>query len=333
VARNELFPEFRLPDELLRRPFDLVVLGNSRLEMIVRVPDWSLVGAQDEVRVDKLTYAAGGCGANVACFAARLGGRVSLVSRLGDGRHSEEVWEELRRSGVDSKYVRRSTNAEGSLLIIFTNPEGDWTVMSCIDPALEVQPEDLPERRILERAKFLHIDGFCLARDHRGAGLETVVERARQAGCLVSVDGATPVATSRPDLLSKFFAMSDIVFANRSEALAASKTATLEEAATAFRSLGPQVSFLKIGKAGSWVVTREGVGRVPAYEVQVVDTVAAGDAYTAATLVHLSQGGALSEAARRGSAAGALACRGAGSLSKPFEADELNAMVGRIQVD
>ncbi len=322
---NEGFPEFKLPDELLSRPLDVMVLGNSRLEMVVQVPGWSAVGGQKDLRVEKPIYTAGGCGANVACFAGRLGGRVALVSRLGDGRDSVPVWEELRRSGVDTRYTKRIEGAEGSLLVILTNPDGDWTVLSYIDATLEVRPEDLPDQDALASAKILHIEGFYLGQDH--PDLESVVSKAREAGCLISTDGAIPVATSRPERLAQFFGMSDIVFANRSEALAASKTETPEGAAAAFPSMGPKVTFLKLGKEGSWVVTRERLGRVPAYEVDVVDTVAAGDAYAAAALLHLCQGGTLSTAAKRGSAAGALACRGPGSLSRVFDAKDVDALV------
>ncbi len=248
-----------------------------------------------------------------------------MVSRVGDGRDSEPVWDELRRSGVETRYVKRVGGTEGSLLVILTNPDGDWTVLSYVDATLEVRPEDLPGKEALGSAKILHIEGFYLGQDH--PDLESVVSKAREAGCLISTDGATPVANSRPARLTQFFGMSDIVFANRSEALAASKAKTPEDAAAAFPSMGPRLSFLKLGQEGSWVVTSERLGRVPAYAVDVVDTVAAGDAYAAAALLHLCQGGTLSAAAKRGSAAGALACRGPGSLSSVFDTRDVDALL------
>jgi ribokinase len=319
------FPEFRLTEELLRRSVDLMVLGNSRLEMVIRVPKGSMVGGQKDLPIDKPIYTAGGCGANVASFAARWGGRVLLVSRLGDGRDSEPVWEELRRSGVDRTYVKRIAGGADSLLVILTDSEGDWTVLSHIDPVLEVRPEDLPARETLARAKILHIDGYYWAQDHPDS--ESVVGKAREAGCLISMDGATPVAASQPTRLRELFSKSDIVFANEAEALAATATKSLEQAAGVFAGMGPRVCFLKKGKEGSLVVTPQSVGRVPPFETHVVDTVAAGDAYAAAALFRLSRGGTLREAAVHGSAAGALACRGAGSLSRFFGPEEIEALV------
>ena len=82
--------------------------------------------------------------------------------------------------------------------------------------------------------------------------------------------------------------------------------------------MGPAVSVLKMGKEGSLVITPQGIGKVEAYPVEVVDTIAAGDSYIAAMLTSLGAGLSLQESARRGSAAGALACLGAGSLTYRF---------------
>ena len=99
--------------------------------------------------------------------------------------------------------------------------------------------------------------------------------------------------------------------------------------------MGPAVSILKLGNEGSVVITPEATASVVPYKVKVVDTVAAGDAYIAATLLSLSQGHPLIEAAKRGSAAGALACLGPGSLSSRFNMKDVLATIAgnATQVD
>lgn len=71
------------------------------------------------------------------------------------------------------------------------------------------------------------------------------------------------------------------------------------------------------------------VGYIPAYEVNVLDTVAAGDAYIATMLLSLCRGLPLMEAATRGSAAGALACLGFGSLSSRFTDSDIDTLIAR----
>jgi fructokinase len=77
---------------------------------------------------------------------------------------------------------------------------------------------------------------------------------------------------------------------------------------------------VSLGSEGAFYATRDFSGTAPAYEVEVVDATGAGDAFLAAALVHLSQGSladeeSVREAARRGNAAGALACTGFGAMT------------------
>ena len=66
---------------------------------------------------------------------------------------------------------------------------------------------------------------------------------------------------------------------------------------------------------------------IPAYPTDIVDTISAGDAYVAATLVALIDGASAADAAREGSAAGALACRGAGSLASHFTRADIRSVI------
>ena len=73
--------------------------------------------------------------------------------------------------------------------------------------------------------------------------------------------------------------------------------------------------------------TREFAGDVPAFEVECVDATGSGDAFLAATMVHLSAGewdeSRVREAVRRGTAAGAIACTGYGAMGTLPTKDEL----------
>jgi len=328
---KNLFPEFHFPTVLYDRPFDIITLGNAMLEMIISVSEWPGAGGQHDQPIPLPTYSAGGCATNVACFAGRFGGNVAMIGRLGDGRYSQPIMEEYYRSGVDTAYIRQLPNTEGNLLIIMTNPDGDWSVLSYMDPNLELTVADLPDNELFQKSKVLHIDGFTLFADHQKRAVEQAMVQAREAGCLISIDASVPMAESQPDYLAKLFARSDIVFANRFESLAATKTTKVEEAIHIFQKVGSKLCFLKMGAEGSYVVTPQNIGHVPAYEVEVVDMVAAGDAYIAASLLNLCQGVSLFDSAQRGSAAGALACLGVGSLSAWFTMEEIEALIAHRQ--
>ena len=71
------------------------------------------------------------------------------------------------------------------------------------------------------------------------------------------------------------------------------------------------------------------VEHVPAMAVDVVDTTAAGDAFTAALTVALVEGCSLSDAVRFGSAAGTLACLTLGAQTAMPSRAELDQFLGR----
>ncbi|MCA1740492.1 MAG: PfkB family carbohydrate kinase, partial [Actinobacteria bacterium] len=107
-----------------------------------------------------------------------------------------------------------------------------------------------------------------------------------------------------------------------------------EEAAKMLLGRGAALVLISLGPDGAFYASREFSGEVPAFEVECVDATGAGDAFLAAVLTHLSEGAwdeeIVHEAARRGTAAGALACTGYGAMGplptkeelKRFMADE-----------
>jgi sugar/nucleoside kinase (ribokinase family) len=321
------FPEFHLPNALTLRPIDILALGSAVLEQVIQVDRWPASGGQGAVTISRMTFTAGGCGINVSCFSGRLGACSAVICCLGDGKYSQEIWDELGRSNVLTQYIHRFEGHDGNLVIELTNPEGDWTVMNYMDPEVKLSVADIPLEDVFRSTKILHIDGYSYVNAGDRASVETAFARARQAGCVISVDGCVPAAENHPDFMASLFARADIVFANLYEAFSATKTSSVEEAMQIFQKMGPKLCILKMGLDGSHMITPEGFGHVPAYPVDVVDTVAAGDAYIATCLSRLIQGDSLLRAARRGSAAGALACLGPGSLSSRFGLADIDRLI------
>jgi fructokinase len=96
-------------------------------------------------------------------------------------------------------------------------------------------------------------------------------------------------------------------------------TEDVEEAAGMLLDRGVSLVLVSMGPEGAFYATRDFSGEVPTFDVEVIDATGAGDAFLAATLVHLSgepfEEDRVREAALRGCAAGALACTGYGAMS------------------
>lgn len=327
--QTETNPEFELPLESSSRPIDILALGSLVLEQIITVNEWPAQGGQDVIPVESMSYVSGGCAMNVASFAGRAGGNAAVISTIGDGRYSKEVWDELARSNVNTDYLRCHKGKDGSLIVILSIPTGDWVVLDHLDLELKLEVEDLPSEAEFKKAKILHVDGFSFLNAGKKAAVREGLRCARKAGCIISSDSSVPAVKNEPDFMKEIFQQSDIIFANEFEALTITQTKTVEDAITAIRRMGPQVGVIKLGKKGSYIVTSTAIGFVPAYEVIVKDTVAAGDSYIAYTLLSLCKKAPLMTAANRGSAAGALACLGRGSLGSFFKMEDVEKLIER----
>ena len=263
----------------------------------------------------------GGKGANQAVAAARLGADVRMVGRVGDDVFGPMLLENLEANGVDASDVVTSHPACRPVL-----PSSCWTMsgktilwgyMGRTWRATEIQVA--AASRALEGA-----DALLLQME---IPLDVSLEAARIArrmGVRVIYDPAPPSEIP----LSCYDAF-DIIAPNQSEAevltgVTVDDIRSAYEAASILRERGARVALIKLGEQGVVYSADQGVGHVPAFEVDAIDTVAAGDGFAGALAVALAEGQPLEHALRFASAAGALVVTKRGAQ---------DAMPDRVEVE
>ena len=258
-------------------------LGDLVLDVVVRLERPPARGAD----VGASTRAgAGGQAANVAAWAAALGGRGRYLGKRAADSVGDVVAREIEAHGVEL----HGPCGEGrtGVVVSLVDAEGERTMASDrgISPDLRADEVDAAW---LEGARTLHISGYALARDPVGAAAEQLAAVAHDLGVQLSVDlAASTIIDERfRDRLTEV--APDVIFANEDE-----------REALGGELLAP-TWVLKRGPRGC-VFARDGLYvELPASDVEVVDSTGAGDALAAGFLL----GGALDEAARRGMRAAA----------------------------
>ena len=136
------------------------------------------------------------------------------------------------------------------------------------------------------------------------------------------------------ELPSEAYAATDILTPNQTEAafitgIEVTNVESARQAAEALLARGVGVAVVKLGEAGAYYASESGRGHVPPYAVEVVDTVAAGDAFGGALAVALAEGLGLDAAVRFAGAAGAAAVTRPGAQDAMPRRSEVEGIIRR----
>ena len=288
---------------------EIVVIGSANIDFIMKMDRLPRVG--ESVTNATFSQTLGGKGANQAVAAAcssqgagvgePAAGHVSLVASIGNDQYAADMLTSWAESGLDTSHVSRVDDHTGSALIMIG--EGGNNFISAAPAANDgLLPEHIDSlQSILSAARYILIQ-FEIP--------EVTTERILQMAVEVRVPVVWNVAPMRA-LRSDLIGMAEIVVVNETEAevitgLTVSDAASAEVAARAIRDLGTASVIVTLGESGSVVVSETGVAAVPAFEVEAVDTTAAGDTYCGCLVTALSEGQSLPDAVRFASAGAAL---------------------------
>ncbi|MDE2718104.1 MAG: ribokinase [Chloroflexota bacterium] len=296
----------------------IVVIGSINMDLVAVAP--SLPTPGETVMGSDFATLPGGKGANQAVAAARLGADVHMVGRVGDDVFGPMLIENLEANEVDVSDVMTTPGVSSGIAVILLDDERQNYIVGIYGANMECDDVQIEAvSRALEGA-----DALLLQME---IPLDVSLEAAsiaRRMGVRVIYDPAPP-----SEIPLSCYEAFDIIAPNQSEAevlcgVAVEDVGSAYEAASILRDRGTRVALIKLGEQGVVYSADQGAGHVPAFEVDAVDTVAAGDGFAGALAVALAEGQPLEHALRFASAAGALVVTKRGAQ---------DAMPGRGEVE
>lgn len=260
----------------------------------------------------------GGKGSNQAVQAARLGAKVAFLACVGRDAYGDKLEALMREEGVSLSGVSRHAELPTGVGFIIVDRAGHNLITVDLGANRALTPETLAARADLFDAADVVL-----------AQMEIPVETALAAMRMGRARGKTTILNPAPaaDLTSHDLSSVDYLTPNETEACvcAGAPAGALEEAIARLRRLGARHVVLTVGEQGC--VWHDVSGRstaVAGFRVKAVDTVGAGDAFSAAFAVALAEGCAVPDALRFANAAAAL------SVTKP---DTIPSYHRRAEVD
>lgn len=313
----------------LDRTGPVVVIGSINMDLVCRTDRIPRPG--ETVLGENLITVPGGKGANQAVAAAKLARGhtpVYMIGRVGEDDFGERLVNSLAQYGVNTDYVTVTENVASGVAMIMVDGMGENSIVVTPGANARLTPRDIDRAsELIARASVVllqleipletvrHAIAIC-----QQMGVHTILDPApvperAMMRALYQVDVFTPNQLEAETLLGQ----------QRTHKVKRKRVEDPKQIAADLLARGARSVVLKLGTKGSLAAFSDGAfehGRP--YKVKVVDTTAAGDAFTAGLAVARAELMDTGETLRFANAAGALACTSFGAQP---------ALPGRADVD
>jgi ribokinase len=289
----------------------ILVVGSLNMDLVVNSPRHPQIG--ETILGGKFATFPGGKGANQAVAAARMGASVSMIGRVGKDGFGADLLRVAEQDGIDISHISLDEREATGIALITVDSQGRNTIVVASGANLALLPEHVQAAS----------EAFTRA-DVLVAQLENPLDTVSEAILLAAQHGLQVVLNPAPaqPLPAKLLAKVDYFIPNEGEAMQISGTESLEAAIPKLLDMGVRNLMITLGEQGVLVVKQDSRQHIPAYPVQAVDTVAAGDAFVGAFAAGLAEGMALEQAVCLGNAAAAISVTRPGAQpSLPFRSE------------
>ena len=266
----------------------------------------------------------GGKGSNQAVAAARVGAKVTFITKIGKDEFGAIASATWRREGVSAKVIESRDEPTGAAFIYVDDRSGENAIIVVPGAGGSIVPADVDAARDVIRHSAVFITQLEQPIDAAKRGLEI----AREAG-VTTIFNPAPAARFDDDLYS----LCDYLTPNENEAglLTGMTVANLDDArkaGDAFLEKGVGTALITLGEAGALLHSRTQSTLIPAFKAgPVVETTGAGDAFNGGLAAALARGSSASEAARFGCAVAGISVTRAGTAPSMPTRREVEALL------
>lgn len=268
----------------------IVVVGSSNMDLVAKAARIPVVG--ETLTGTDFFMVCGGKGANQAVAAAKLGGEVIFVAKLGKDVFASKSLENFKSVNINTTYIEQLDGVASGIAMIAIDDNGQNTIIVIPGANGELKPADVDkaEADIASAAVVV-------------AQLEVPIETVEQAAKVANKNNVLFILDPAParELSDELLSMVDIIKPNETEAEAltgvkVTDEATAGKAADVLLAKGVKTVIITLGDKGLMLASKDGREMIASNKVQAVDSTAAGDAFTGAVAFGLANGKSIKEA-------------------------------------
>ena len=288
----------------------ILVVGSANIDFLMTTP---YVPSPGETIVSEgaYTFVPGGKGANTAVAASKLSSQVIFCARVGDDAYGDRLMGIYKENDIDLRYVKADKLEQTGLAVVLLEKGGVNRIIVYPGANKRISESDI------ENAFFSYPDAAITQFEIGDAAVIATARIANTEGVPLIVDAGP----ARKDFPLAKLEQVEILSPNETETeiLTGIRPNTLEDCLRACIALNNAVDIkyvvLKLGARGCYIYDGKYCDLISPFDVQAVDTTAAGDAFTAALTSEYLKTKNITEAARYANAVGALTVTKVGAIS------------------
>jgi ribokinase len=263
----------------------ILVIGSLNMDMLVEMVKMPVLG--ETVLGRTISYKTGGKGANQACAAGKLGGKVRMLGCMGRDEFGQKLVGSLGASGVETGYLKESNDQPTGLAVIYVDHNGDNSIVVIPGANNECDVEYLKA----SDEQFQWCDYVVLQMEIPYDAVWYGIKRAKELGKVVILNPAPAPETIPEEILTliDYITPNETELATLSGIGGGSREAVIQGARVLIQR-GVSHVVVTLGDQGAMVAGKAGEQFYSARKVKAVDTTAAGDCFNGALAVALAEG-------------------------------------------
>jgi ribokinase len=267
----------------------ILIVGSSNTDMVIKTHHFPAPG--ETILGGRFLMNAGGKGANQAVAAARLGGMVTFVGKIGDDIFGKQAVQQLEDEGINIDFVAVDPENPSGVALITVDQTGENSIVVASGSNGTLSSDDfdkaLPE---LTESEFV-----LMQLEIPVPTVEYIARIAAEKQKKVILNPA-PAAELSGELLQNLY----LITPNETEAELLTGIKVTDEqsalkSASVLNEKGVEVVIITMGSAGAFLLSNGKSEIISAPKVEAVDTTAAGDTFNGALVVALSEGKTIQE--------------------------------------
>ncbi len=286
----------------------VLTIGHILVDVRVLVDDFATTDR--ESKIINISNGLGGSAANVACGIVKLGGKASVIGKIGMDSFGRLAVDELIKYKVDISGVRVSMTDPTGFTIVLVNQNGNVIMYGFKGAAEKLSPDEILSS-FFKDVNFVHIASLRMDSSVKAAKI------AKENKAFVSFDPGRVLSRQGSDYLKKIFRYIDVLLVNHEEAELLTGLKDFKRAAKKLHEEGVKNVIVKLGSKGVYSLTEREEIFVEAYKVKAIDTTGAGDSFASGLITMLGEGANMYDSIKFANAVAAIKVQRLGAQQIP----------------